>query len=265
MKKLDFLTPVGIVVGFGLLLWSILPGPGGLKPFLDAPSFAITIGGSFSAVLTTFDLGMLAKVPTALKNSIQSMNINKIDLVGQFKELSRIIKKDGVLAIEQEVSQMEDKFLKKGLELIVDGVDIEDVKRILDIETDKRAKVYANGAVIFKTWGGYCPAFGMLGTLVGLVQMLVDMSDPASIASGMATALITTFYGSLFANVIFNSIGTNIDIKANDEMEYLEMVVCGLESIQKGDSSRTIEEKLLSYLSDKETDAYLAQSGAEVS
>ena len=154
------------------------------------------------------------------------------------KELSKMIRKDGVLAIEEQVSQMENQpFLKKGLELIIDGVDSKDVQEILEIELNEREKVYGNSVKIFKLWGSYAPAFGMVGTLIGLIQMLSDMGSPDDIASGMSVALITTLYGALFTNMLFNPIGFNIESKGETEIEYLEMVVCGLSSIQNGDSN----------------------------
>lgn len=264
MKKQDILTPVGLLLAFGMVMFGIISGEKGIGIFIDIPSLLITIGGSFGAVLITFDLETIKKIPSALKITITSNNINKIDLVSQFKELARIIKKDGVLAIEQEVSEMEDKFLKKGLELIIDGVDADDVKEILETEIASREQVYGSGAKIFKIWGSYAPAFGMVGTLIGLIQMLSDMGSPDDIASGMSVALITTLYGALFTNMIFNPLGFNIENKGEKEVEYLEMVVCGLQSIQNGDSTRTIEEKLVTYLDEKETNTYYEQLGTEV-
>ena len=159
---------------------------------------------------------------------------------------------------------MEDTFLKKGLELIVDGVDAESVKEILEIELNEKEKVYGSSSKIFKLWGSYAPAFGMVGTLIGLIQMLSDMGSPDDIASGMSTALITTLYGALFTNMIFNPIGFNIESKGEKEIEYLEMVVCGLQSIQNGDSVRAMEEKLITHLNEKDRKAYYENSSSEV-
>lgn len=176
----------------------------------------------------------------------------------------KTIRKDGILAIEQQVAEIEEPFLKKGLELIVDGVDAESVKEILEIELNEKEKVYGSSSKIFKLWGSYAPAFGMVGTLIGLIQMLSDMGSPDDIASGMSTALITTLYGALFTNMIFNPIGFNIESKGEKEIEYLEMVVCGLQSIQNGDSVRAMEEKLITHLNEKDRKAYYENSSSEV-
>ena len=252
MKKNDILTPIGLVLAIGFIFFAIAQGKGGVGMFIDIPSFLITVGGSFAAVLITFDLDTVKRIPSALKMSIVSPSVNKVDLVDQFKELSKIIRKDGILAIEQQVAEMEDPFLKKGLELIVDGVDAESVKEILEIELNEKEKVYGSSSKIFKLWGSYAPAFGMVGTLIGLI------------ASGMSTALITTLYGALFTNMIFNPIGFNIESKGEKEIEYLEMVVCGLQSIQNGDSVRAMEEKLITHLNEKDRKAYYENSSSEV-
>ena len=141
MKKNDILTPIGLVLAIGFIFFAIAQGKGGVGMFIDIPSFLITVGGSFAAVLITFDLDTVKRIPSALKMSIVSPSVNKVDLVDQFKELSKIIRKDGILAIEQQVAEMEDPFLKKGLELIVDGVDAESVKEILEIELNEKEKV----------------------------------------------------------------------------------------------------------------------------
>ena len=204
MKKNDILTPIGLILAIGFIFFAISQGKGGVGMFIDIPSFLITVGGSFAAVLITFDLETVKKIPSALKMSIVSVNVNKVDLVDQFKELSKIIRKDGILA------------------------------------------------------------FGMVGTLIGLIQMLSDMGSPDDIAAGMSTALITTLYGALFTNMIFNPIGFNIEAKGEKEIEYLEMVVCGLQSIQNGDSVRAMEEKLITYLDEKDRKAYVENSSSEV-
>jgi len=264
MKKNDILTPIGLVLAIGFIFFAISQGNGGIGMFIDIPSFLITIGGSFAAVLITFDMETVKKIPSALKMSIVSPSVNKVDLVDQFKELSKTIRKDGILAIEQQVSEMEDPFLKKGLELIVDGVDAEDVKEILEIELNEKEKVYGSSSKIFKLWGSYAPAFGMVGTLIGLIQMLADMGSPDEIAAGMSVALITTLYGAFFTNLLFNPLGFNIEAKGEKEIEYLEMVVCGLQSIQNGDSVRAMEEKLITHLNEKDRKAYYENTASEV-
>ena len=263
MKKSDILTPIGLILVIGFVMLGISLGKTGIGAFIDVPSLAITVGGSFAAVLITFSMEDLKTGLKITKESIRSGNINKIDLVDQFKELARKVRKDGPLAVEQEVSEIEDDFLRKGLELAIDGIDIEDIKEILEIEIDEVENKYSTGAKMFKIWGSYAPAFGMVGTLIGLIQMLSDMGTPDTIASGMGAALITTFYGALMANAILNPIGFNIQIKGEKECERMDMMICGIMSIQNGDSTRVIEEKLVNFLTPKEKKSYYTRGTME--
>ncbi|CEN25034.1 chemotaxis MotA protein [[Clostridium] sordellii] len=257
MKKGDILTPLGLIMAFGFVALGICVGGTGIGIFIDVASLAITCGGSFAAVLITFSMDDLKTGFKATKETLRSGNINKVDLVDQFKELARKVRKDGPLAVEQEVAQIEDDFLRKGLELAIDGIDIEDIKEILEIEIGEIENNYSKGAKIYKVWGGYAPAFGMVGTLIGLIQMLANMGTPDTIAKGMGAALITTFYGALMANALLNPIGYNIQIKGEKECEKMDMMICGIMSIQNGDSTRVIEEKLVNFLTPKEkTDYY---------
>ena len=263
MKKNDMLTPVGLVLALGFVVYGISLGKTGIGAFVDAPSLAITVGGSFASVLITFSMEDLKTGLKITKEILRSGNINKVDLVDQFKELARKVRKDGPLAVEQEVSEIEDAFLKKGLELAIDGIDMEDIKEILEIEIDEVESKYTTGSKIFKIWGSYAPAFGMVGTLIGLIQMLSDMGSPDTISSGMAAALITTFYGALMANAILNPIGFNIQIKGERECERMDMMICGIMSIQNGDSTRVIEEKLVNFLTPKEKKSYYTRGTIE--
>lgn len=263
MKKNDMLTPVGLILAIGFVVYGISIGKTGIGAFIDAPSLAITVGGSFASVLITFSMEDLKTGLKITKEILRSGNINKVDLVDQFKELARKVRKDGPLAVEQEVSEIEDAFLRKGLELAIDGIDMEDIKEILEIEIDEVESKYSIGSKIFKIWGSYAPAFGMVGTLIGLIQMLSDMGSPDTISSGMAAALITTFYGALMANALLNPIGFNIQIKGERECERMDMMICGIMSIQNGDSTRVIEEKLVNFLTPKEKKSYYTRGTIE--
>ena len=256
MKKQDILTPIGLILVIALMLYGIAQGGTGVSAFIDIPSVAITIGGSFAAILITFSIEDIKSIPKIVKMSFTSNNIYKMDLVDQFKEISRKVRKDGVLSIEDDVAEIEEDFLRKGLELVIDGMEPETINEILEIEITEVEGNYNKGSKIFKVWGSYAPAFGMIGTLIGLIQMLADMGSPEVIASGMSKALITTLYGALLANGVLNPIGFNVQDKGQKEIEFKEMMLCGIISIQNGESSRTIEEKLVSYLNTKETLKY---------
>lgn len=260
MKKQDILTPIGLISATGLIIYASLLGGSELSIFLDLPSVAITIGGSFAAVLITFSSDDLKKVFKMIKISFTSNNIYKIDLVDQFKELSRKVRKDGVLSIEESVSEIEDDFLRKGLELVVDGLDQDTIKEILELEMLEIEGGYNKGSKIFKVWGAYAPAFGMIGTLIGLIQMLAGgLGSAEEIASGMSVALITTYYGALLANIVLNPLGFNIQSKGEKEIECREMMLTGIMSIQDGDSTRVIEEKMITFLTAEEKRKYYSR------
>ncbi|WP_373600038.1 motility protein A [Paraclostridium bifermentans] len=263
MKKIDILTPIGFVFVVGAVLFGIMQGSTGIGAFIDPASIAITVGGSLAAVCITFPMEDILAGLKVTKELFKVVNINKVDLVDQFKELSRKVRKDGPLAVEQEVSEIEDDFLRKGLELAIDGIDIEEIQEILEIEMTELENNYSKGSKMYKVWSAYSPAFGMVGTLIGLIQMLSDMGTPDAIASGMAAALITTFYGALMANGVLTPMGINLEIKGEKELEKMEMMMCGIVSMQKGESSRVIEEKLVNFLSSKEKKSYYSREGIE--
>jgi len=263
MKKQDILTPIGLVLAIGLVLFGISQGSTGVSAFIDISAAAITIGGSFAALLVTFSIEDIKNIPKVIKMSFTSNNIYKMDLVDQFKEISRKVRKDGVLSIEEDVAEIEEDFLRKGLELVIDGMDSEAISEILEIEITEVEGSYNKGSRMFKIWGSYAPSFGMVGTLIGLIQMLADMGSPEVIASGMSKALITTFYGALLSNAVLNPIGFNVQDKGKKEIEFKEMMLCGIISIQNGESSRIIEEKLVSFLSTKERFKYYNKEVAD--
>lgn len=255
-RKSDILTPLGLLVSIFLILWACVSGGSSLKIFYDFPSILITVMGSLCAIAVTYPIEDLKLMPKALKYSFTSGDSSKVELINQFKMLSRLARKDGLLALDDNLEGLDNPFLKKGLELSIDGVELEVVKEILENEIAEYEMSISKYSEIFKIWGSYAPAFGMMGTLVGLIQMLSDMTSPDMIAAGMGKALITTFYGSFLASIILNPIGYNIEGKLSAEIDMMEMIMDGILSVQQGDNSRILEGKLLSYLSNNEKVEY---------
>lgn len=264
MKKSDILTFVGLFAGIGLLGYSMATGDGGLGIFWSLSSVFITIGGSFAAVLMTYPMDVVKKVGALLGQAFKENISSGKEVIAQFTELSKKARREGLLSLEDEINQLEDKFLKKGLQMVVDGIEPETIKEILELEIAAMEQRHGKGAGLFTTWGGYAPGFGMLGTLIGLIQMLQNLSDASTIASGMGTALITTFYGSLLANLFCNPIGANLAKKSEDEVVVKEMMLEGILSIQSGVNPRIVEEKLITYLEPQERLEYL-ENNAESS
>ncbi len=241
---------IGMIAGFVLIGYAILSG-GGLSSFWDFKSVLIVFGGTLSATLVAYPMEQIKNLPRVLKvlnrsNPVDHQGI--IDVLVGFAEKAR---REGLLALEDDVAQLSDVFLQKGVQLIVDGTDAELVRSILETELTFIEDRHKANAGVFETAGNFAPAFGMLGTLVGLIQMLQDLEDPSAIGLGMAVALVTTFYGSLLSNMILLPLATKLRTKSKDEILLKEVMIEGILSIQAGENPRIVEEKLKAFLAPK--------------
>ena len=245
-------TPLmGLVVGMVLVFWSINQS-GDLSSFYDFPSIVITVFGSFSALVISFPIKSILKIPIMIKKLISSPPNNRKELVTIFTDLARKARKDGLLALEDDISAIDNEFLVSGLQMVIDGVEPDNIKEIMESKLDALEDRHRSGQAVFSKWGEFAPAFGMIGTLIGLVVMLAELEDPSTIGSGMSVALITTFYGSLLANMIFIPIASNLAVQTDEEIYTGEMIIDGVLAIQRGSNPRVVEDKLLTYLSPAE-------------
>lgn len=249
--KRNIVSVIGMIAGFMVLIISITMS-GNINNFVSISSLLITLVGSFCALLVSFPLKNLLKIPSMLKLLLVSPQDNRKDLVILFTDLSRKARKDGLLALEDDINSIKDDFLVSGLQMVVDGVEPDAIREIMMLKLETAERRHGGGQEIFLKWGELAPAFGMLGTLIGLVVMLADLNDAANIGTGMATALITTFYGSLFANLVFLPIASNLKVQTEEEMFTRQMVIEGIIEIQAGTNPRILEEKLMTYLSPDE-------------
>lgn len=256
MKRSDLLTPIGIILGFGLVIWGMASGGSNLKVFWDLASVFITIGGSFAAMLITYPMSEFKRLFVVIRQAFKENTMSNITVIQSFIDLSRKARREGLLSLEDAINELSDEYMKKGLRMVVDGIEPETIREIMELEIDEMEKRHKSGADMLKAWGGYSPAFGMIGTLIGLIQMLANLTDSSAIASGMGKALITTFYGSLMANVVFNPMAMNLIYKSGVEATTREMVLEGVLAIQSGVNPRIVEEKLVTYLSPAERQAY---------
>ena len=250
MKK-SYSALIGMASGFALLIISIVTS-GDLTSFISVSSLAVTLGGSFAALVISFPSKDLMKVPKILKLLINKPEQDRVKLISLFSDMARKARRDGLLALEDDLANMEDEFMISGLQMVVDGIDPDVIREILTLRMETTERRHRMGQNIFSKWGELAPAFGMLGTLIGLVVMLANLDDAASIGSGMAVALITTFYGSMFANLLFIPIASNLSAQTNEEMVSKEMAIEGILEIQAGTNPRILEEKLMTYLSPEE-------------
>jgi chemotaxis protein MotA len=266
MKKQDLLTAVGLVFGAVMLVWGMSSGGADLRIFWDPSSVLITIVGSGCAMLVTYPLADFKRLGGVVVQGFKESRMSGIELITQFSNLSRKARREGLLSLEDEITALDDEFLKKGLQMVVDGIEPETIKEIMELEIGEMERRHTDGANMMKSWGGYAPAFGMIGTLIGLIQMLANLTDSSAIASGMAKALITTFYGALLANLLFNPMSANLNLKSAKEAAFREMMLEGILAIQSGVNPRIVEEKLITYLSPAERKKYTAavSTGDEV-
>lgn len=251
MKKFDLIPLLAIFMGFTLIIVAISV-QGSIMIFWSLSSLLITILGSFSALMASYPMKVLMDVPKILRQAFIAPMDNRTKLVALFANLSRKARSEGLLSLEEELEDMDDEFLVRGLQMVVDGVEPESIKAILGLEIDTVERRHCVGHNIFKSWGELAPAFGMIGTLIGLVVMLSDLNDASAIGVGMATALITTFYGALFANMVLIPVSTKLQSQTEEEVFTREMMIEGVLSIQAGTNTRIVEEKLTTYLSPKE-------------
>lgn len=262
MKKM--LSPLlAMVAGFGLVLWSMLSS-GPLEAFVDMPSIVVTLFGSFAAVLISFPLEDLKKLPKTFKEIVDDSDDDRVEIVHIFNEISRKSRMDGILSVEDDISKIDNEMLAQGIQMVIDGKDGDTIASLLDLELELREESYSIIPKVFNHWGEMAPAFGMVGTLIGLIAMLGELDDPSTIGGGMAVALLTTFYGAVFANLVFIPLASNIQQLASEKMIGYEIVMEGVLAIQEGANPRDLEDKLKSYLNDAELAEFNETAGADV-
>ncbi len=259
---MDKATPIGLVLGVGLILISIAIGGGGLMPFVDVPSIMIVFGGSIAATLINFPLAKVLSVFSVVKNCFFVKLPEPKEAIATFSDLSAVARRDGLLALEAKMEAIDDPFLKRGLELVVGGSTKEEITASMETELAYIEQRHGTGKKIVDSIGAAAPAFGMIGTLIGLVQMLRSLDDPSNIGAGMAVALLTTLYGAVVANLFCIPLAGKLETKGNEETLIRELMITGLQSLVEGHAPRATEERLLAFLSPGSRTSSAAQQAA---
>ena len=260
---MDIATLIGIIVGAVMVVFGILWGNGvsTLQNFVDVPSIIITIGGSLSGLITSYTLkdflGSFKGIGLAFKDPKYDHGAT----ISKIIELSNVARKEGLLALEEVAQNLDDEFMKKGILLIVDGTEPELVRGILETELMNMDERHRGVAGFFETWATLGPAWGMIGTLLGLINMLKNLSDPDSIGPNMSVALVTTLYGSIIANWLCAPIVAKLSLQNETEIKLKEVMIEGILSIQAGENPRVIEEKLKSFLAPKDRQEFEEEGG----
>ncbi len=245
---MDIATIVGVFLGFMVVIGAIVVG-GGWQSFIHVPSMAITMGGMLCATLIHFSLPQFLGIFSVIKKTIITKIPPQSELIQKMVNFAAINRRDGALALEQEIPNLDNSFFIKGLQMLVDGRDSEQIRDFMSIEVQYLQERHSTGKKILEFMGAAAPAFGMIGTLIGLVQMLRSLDSPDAIGGGMAVALLTTFYGALAANLVFIPLAGKLGIYSKAETTTIEMIVEGICSIAQGDNPTVVREKLQAFMS----------------
>lgn len=260
---MDLGTILGLGVGAAMIVMSIVTSGGNILMYVNIPSALMVLGGSFSAMLVANPMSRMLGIMNYLKLVLNMPNYEEERIISSLVNFSEKARREGLLALEDDLEEVEDDFMRKGIQLVVDGTDPEIIKSVLYNELNQLQERHDTGIKIFEDWGKIAPAFGMIGTLAGLIAMLANIEDQSSIGSGMSLALITTMYGAIFANLALIPIKSKLEDR--DKMETLvrEIIIEGILSIQSGDNPRILEQKLTSFLPPARREAVLAETGGE--
>ena len=244
---MDIATVIGLVAGSGLLLWAIM-GKSDIGAFADASSVAIVIGGSMSAALVSFPIRNLMGVAKVVKNCFFAKTQDPNGLIADMVKYAELARRDGILALENVTAEIKDPFLISGIQMAVDGQDPDLIEAVMlnDLETIECR--HADGKALFDNIGRFAPAFGMIGTLIGLVIMLQNMNDPSKIGPALAVALLTTMYGAVLANLVALPMADKLGLRSREEILLKMIVIKGVMAIQSGDNPRIVEQKLKTFL-----------------
>ena len=248
---MDIATVIGFVAGWGCVIVSVCSGSSPLV-FVHIPSMMITIGGMLSATLIHFPLKNFLSVGQVVKKALLHKSPTYEEVIQQLVNFTAINRRDGALALEQHISNLSDPFMIRALQMVVDGTDQRDIRAQLELETSYLSDRHETGKKIVDFMGASAPAFGMIGTLIGLVQMLGSLESPDQIGSGMAVALITTFYGAIMANLICIPISGKLALRSKFETGMREMVIEGILGLVHGDSPTSVRDRMQAFISNRQ-------------
>lgn len=250
MRKRDILTPIGITLGFIMIMLAIITNGGseGAASFLDVSSIFIVIGGLIASMLINFKMEEIKLTNKVLKEAFHKNDQRLSGLIELFIRLSERARREGILALESELEEVDDKFIRKGILLAVDGIEPEVISDIMNAEITAMEDRHYKGRTLIEKAGEYAPAWGMIGTLVGLVLMLNSLQDPSTLGPSMAVALLTTLYGTVLANLVFVPMASKLEGKTEEEVFIKQIIIEGVIGVQSGQNPRILEEKLSAFL-----------------
>lgn len=259
---MDLASFIGLAIAWGLMGWSV-DTTGSFMAFVDIPSFVMVAGGTIGATMASFTLQQTLNAVRVASKAFFAKKQDPLEIIETLRRVAEVARREGIIALENLVDEMDDEFMKTGLQLIADGVDSDALVDTLETKLNYLEQRHEQGQALFKTASAYAPAFGMIGTLVGLIDMLGKLSDPSALGPGMSLALVTTFYGSIFSNMIFGPIAKKLEIRTQEEVLSKEIIIRGLVAIQQGENPRVVQKKLLNFLPAKQRGAISADANEE--
>jgi len=241
---MDLSTVIGLVVAFGSLLASLLLEGGEPQAFLQPSAMLIVFGGTFGAALIAFPMETFTSLPKLFQVAIKKQDYDSPGLVEKFVELAEKARKNGLLALESETTDMKDPFLKQAVMMAVDGTEAETIKDILEVQVETLAERHEAGFGMLEAMGGFAPTMGIIGTVMGLVHVLGNLSDPNSLGPKIAVAFIATLWGVLTANLLWLPLGNKLKRKSHEEVFYRTIIIEGTLAVQSGENPRVVRQKL---------------------
>lgn len=256
---MDLATIIGLVGAFAMVVMAILTSGGSIMTYLHVPSFFMTVIGSFFALFVNNSLSDTLGVFKTMGLTMKTPQFGEQAIITKLMSFSDKARREGLLALEEELEDLEDEFMKKGLRLVVDGTDAEIIRVLLNTELNQMQERHASKIAVVSSWATLAPGLGMLGTVAGLIAMMKNLEDKSAIGPNMAVALITTFYGAIMANIILIPMAGKLKTHDSNEVKIKEMVIEGVLSIQAGDNPRILALKLLSFLDPNDRKAVEAE------
>jgi chemotaxis protein MotA len=249
---MDLATLIGIVVALGSIVGGQALEGGHIGSILQLTAFVIVIGGTIGAICVQHPLPVVVKSLGLARLAIQNAKQDPKRAIVQILELATLSRKQGLLALESKLKEIEDPFFRKGVQLIVDGTDPKMVHDILEIEAEHHQEAGLTAAKVWEAAGGYAPTIGILGAVLGLIHVMENLADPSKLGSGIATAFVATVYGVGSANLLFLPIANKIKLKLKEEAALRAMLTIGLVGLAQGENPRLLQEKLEGYLPEHE-------------
>ena len=245
---MDLATIVGLILAWGALLACLVLEGGKLSELVNVPAFVLVVFGTIGATITGTTMKTVASVPSILRSALQHNSMDPASVIRNMVRFARIARRQGILSLEAEAKDLDNKFLQKGITLVVDGTPSVMVREILETEVVGMQERHKLGETVFTALGGYSPTLGIIGTVMGLINMLARLSEPGKMGHAIASAFIATLYGVALANLVYLPIAGKLKSKTAEEVVCCEMIIEGVLSIQSGDNARIVETRMMAFL-----------------